>query len=147
MASLHNISQRVGAPSNWAIAAERPKPVVEGDRHLKMKQTLLSFGLLAFSGLSVAYPPVDQASTDVNWLIHACNSSDSGSKFAEGFCKGYIEGVYSSISNWCVPADVSRERLQGLIIAELRIIEQTEGGRQSASQAIMRIISRRWPCD
>ena len=76
-------------------------------------------------------------------LYAACN--ESGVKeYARGFCDGAIDALYSSIQDWCVPANVTHGEVQAHIKSEL--LETTPSLAISAFEFVNRSVQKAWPC-
>ena len=113
-----------------------------------MTRLILAVLLIFTTGNVFAYPKVAQAKIGVYWLLAACDETDESS-MAKGYCKGYIEGVRNNMQQWCVPENVTIGELDSYVVAALRLLKHDlkDDGFIIASDAIVKVISDRWPCD
>lgn len=116
-----------GVPLHWVLI-------------LTIILALISLGL---SKRVRAEPMSTQAEPPASWLVAGCTQAKN-SKYADGYCTGFIEGTYNSIDPWCVPEELTYKELRELIIAELGKIDAKEA--VPASDAIKDIIRSKWPC-
>lgn len=114
-------------------------------------RTILAISIATlFSTTGFALPPVKRADTPLSWVTYACESS-SDSEQGSGYCSGYIEGVFNTIDEWCVPEDVSHSELRASIFDYLVQVEQSEERKVfpyiPAAPTIVEAVSRLYPCD
>ncbi len=75
--------------------------------------------------------------------IHLASACNDNSAYAQGFCEGAIDALYSSTKSWCVADVITHGEVSRYIKQELLAESNLNG---SAQNFIDMLLAEKWPC-
>lgn len=109
-----------------------------------MKHILSALALFMVLAASSTKARANAGDQTGNTLVNACIDGDKGEKHWEGFCTGFIIGVFSTLGDICHPDTVTVEQV--VKIARKYLDDHPETLNLPAHILVHRSMTKAFPC-